>query len=223
MQQLYPKADARLIPAGSNDPEIIPVGAILHVDAGSAWSLFNWFNGPSGGIESHLHIRKDGSVEQYRVFGREADANGGGNSWIGRDGRRYGFISVETQGLGPGWWTKEQKAAIKDFLSWSSKEFGYPLRKVKMSRPGDVSQGGVGYHKLFDLWNAQGKPCPGLNRVRWFNNKLVPWMDEQRHEYHTVVSGDSILSVSRKYGITPLRLWQLNRELLKPGEKLRVR
>lgn len=223
MERLYPKAVVRLIPAGSNDPEIIPVGVILHVDAGNVLSLFNWFNGPSKGIESHLHIRKDGTVEQYRVFNREADANGGGNSWVGRDGRTYGFVSVETQGLGPGRWTREQKAAIKAFLLWSAAEFGYPLRKVRTSRPADLAQGGVGYHKLFDLWNAAGKPCPGPLRVRWFNTKLVPWMNEQRHGYHTVVEGDSILSVCRQYGLTPLRLWQLNRELLKPGEKLRVR
>ena len=219
MEQTYGPAIKKLIPAGENDPVIIPV----HVDAGNATSLFNWFNGPSGGIESHLHIRKDGTVEQYRVFGREADANGGGNSWLGPDGRRYGFISVETQGKGPGWWTKEQKRAIKDFLLWSSKEFGYPLKEVSMSRPRGVEFGGVGYHSLFDLWNALKKPCPGPLRIRWFNNKLVPWMDEQRKGFHVVAQGDSILSVCRRYGISPLRLWQWNRELLKPGEKLRVR
>lgn len=220
---VYPNAIRRLIPAGENDPEIIPVGVVLHVDAGNAFSLFNWFNGPSGGIESHGHIRKDGVLEQYRIFEREADAQSAGNSWIGEDGRRYGFISLETQGTMLGYWTRAQKQTIKEFLRWSAAKYEFPLAQVHYPQPPSLAVGGVGYHSLFKIWNPLSKSCPGPKRIAWFNQKLVPWMKEQRRLYHTVSEGDSILSVCRMYGVTPAQLWRWNRPLLSPGEKLRVR
>lgn len=104
MTMWYPPAVRRQVTLTSADPRIRPVGVILHVAATNAESLHDWFNGPSGGIESHLYLRKDGTWEQYRDFEHEADANFKGNSWISGS-HRNGFISVETQGLGAGEWT----------------------------------------------------------------------------------------------------------------------
>lgn len=178
---LYPNAKQKLIPAGASDPEIIPVGVILHVAASWAKTLFGWFNGPSGGIESHLYIRRYGVVEQYREFDREADAQYKGNSWIGEDGRRYGFISVETAGLGGGRWNKRQLKAIQDFILWASVEYGFPLQTVKVARPVKVKDGGVSYHTRFDAWsNVAGKTCPGPKRKRQFRSVLIPWMKVMR-------------------------------------------
>ena len=58
----YPKAIVKNIPPGSNDPSITPVGGVLHVRDGLGESLFPYFNGPSGGIESHFYIRFDGQL-----------------------------------------------------------------------------------------------------------------------------------------------------------------
>lgn len=107
MSATYPKAQLKLIEPGSNDPRIQPVGVILHVAASLASSLWPYFSRWSGGVESHLYLRQDGTWEQYRDFFHEADANYKGNSWIS-GAHRNGFISVETQGLGPGEWTPEQ-------------------------------------------------------------------------------------------------------------------
>lgn len=171
-----PFAVRRLIAAGASDPEIIPLGIILHVDAGNSLSLFNYFNGPSGGIESHAHVQLLGRTEWYRDTGREADANFKANSFIGADGKRYGFISIETQGYGDGEWTPAQIAAIKDIILWAHKVHGIPLRVC----PGPFS-GGVGFHTMWGApaeWTPVSKSCPGPKRIKQFYDVIVPWMAE---------------------------------------------
>lgn len=169
----YPHARLRLIPAGSSDPPIIPVGVILHVAVSEAASLHDYFAGRSGGIESHAYITRGGVFEQYREFTREADANYRANSFV-RDGRRYGFLSVETQGLERGRWDPPQLDAIKAFLVWAAREYDFPLRPC----PGPYAAG-VGYHVMFGApgpWTPVAKTCPGPDRVRQFHEVLVPWM-----------------------------------------------
>lgn len=153
------------IPPGSNDPGIKPRLAILHVDAGNASSLHDYFNGPSGGIESHFFVKKDGSIEQYRSIYFQADANLDANDFA---------VSIETQGYGEGEWTDEQIASIKRLLLWLHAEAGIPLVKV------DKWDGsGVGYHTQFGApshWTPVSKSCPGPDRIKQFNAVLVPWM-----------------------------------------------
>lgn len=171
-----PFAAARLIPAGANDPTIIPVGIILHVDAGNALSLHDYFNGPSGGIESHAHVQKLGRVEWYRDTTKEADANHLGNSWIGADGRRYGYISIETQGLGPGEWTPAQIETIKRIILWAHEVHGVPLRACR-----DPKDPGIGFHTMWGApgaWTPVSKSCPGPDRIEQFYDVLVPWLAE---------------------------------------------
>jgi hypothetical protein len=169
---LYSGAVKKLINPGSNDPAIIPIGVILHVDAGNSGSLYSYFKDRSGGIESHFHIPKSGKPEQYRDTSREADANYKGNSFL-KDGKRYGFISVETQGLERGGWTPSQINEIKKLLAWASRTHRFPLRKCPA-----WNAPGVGYHVLFGApgaWTPVSKSCPGPDRIRQFNNVLVPW------------------------------------------------
>lgn len=169
---LYPGARHELIAPGSNDPTITPIGVILHVDAGNVGDLHNYFNGPSGGIESHFHVPKTGSPFQYRDTAYEADANYHGNSFL-KNGKRYGFISVETQGLAEGEWNDHQIAEIKKLLLWAHETHGVPLRRCP-----DWDEAGVGYHTLFGApgpWTPHAKVCPGPDRVKQFNNVLVPW------------------------------------------------
>jgi hypothetical protein len=169
---VYPGARFRNIPPGSSDPSIIPIGVILHVDAGNSGSLYNYFKNMSGGIESHFFIRKDGGVEQYRDTSYEADANYHGNSFVS-GGKRYGFISVETQGLEKGEWTAQQIDEIKKLLLWAHKTHGIPLRRCPA-----WNQSGIGYHVMWGApsqWTPVSKSCPGPDRVKQFNNVLVPW------------------------------------------------
>lgn len=177
----YPAAVKQNIRPGDSDPVIVPVGVVLHTAVSKARSLFGWFNGPSSGIESHFYIRRNGKVEQYRSARREADAQYLGNSWVGPDGVRYGFLSVETYGLG-GWsWNKRQLQAIRDLIVWAHEEHGVPYRVVRDMQPPSVDRGGVGYHTQYAGWsNVPGKTCPGPKRIRQFNTELRRWLREQR-------------------------------------------
>lgn len=173
MEALYDGATARLIAPGSNDPEIIPIGIIWHVDAGDSPSLYTYFRDRSGGIESHMHFPKVGRPEQYRVFGREADANLKANSFV-VDGKRYGFISCETQGLERGQWNANQLAEMKKFALWGRDHLGIPLQRCA----GPFSPG-HGYHVMWGApgpWTPVAKSCPGPDRIEQFDNILIPWM-----------------------------------------------
>jgi hypothetical protein len=161
------------LPVASNDPPIRPIGFILHVSAVDVPSLFEGFKRRTDGIESHFHIAKDGTIEQYRDTEREADANYKGNSFI-VNGERQGFISIETQGLGAGEWTLRQLDSIKKLLKWGQEKHGIPIRKT----PGPFSPG-TGYHVMWGApgaWTPVAKSCPGPDRIKQFNDVLVPWM-----------------------------------------------
>lgn len=173
MEIYYPGATRRLIPPGVNDPAIIPIGIIWHVDAGDSKSLYGYFRDKSGGIESHMHFPKIGGPEQYRDFGHEADANLKANSFV-INGKRYGFISCETQGLGSGEWNANQLTQMKLFMLWCRANLQIALSKCV----GPFSPG-VGYHTMWGApseWTPVAKDCPGPDRIKQFNNVLVPWM-----------------------------------------------
>lgn len=162
---IYDHAIQRIIPPGSSDPRIVPRIAILHVDAGNAESLHGWFNGPSGGVESHFFVKKDGTVEQYRDIFWQADANLKANDFA---------VSIETQGFGAGQWTAAQLHAIKALLVWLHRRAGIPLTRCKT-----WDGSGVGYHVMFGApgpWTPSAKTCPGPDRVKQFEAVLVPWM-----------------------------------------------
>lgn len=165
----YPGAVNRNIPPGSNDPVIKPRVAILHVDAGNAASLYDYFRLRSGGIESHFHVKLDGTVEQYRSIYWQADANHLANDFA---------VSIETQGFGAGKWTDAQLEAIKKLLLWLNAEAGIPL--VRCSSWNGF---GIGYHVQFGapgMWTPVAKSCPGPERIAQFNTVLVPWFSEAR-------------------------------------------
>lgn len=163
-----PFALEKLIPPGPSDPRIDARIGILHVDAGNAFSLYEFFRDRSGGIESHGHVRKDGVLEQYRDTSFQADANLDANDFA---------LSFETQGFGEGEWTAEQLATIKRVIMWARDEHGIPLRVVTSWND---PQGGWGYHTLFGSpshWTPVAKSCPGPDRIRQFNTIIRPWLE----------------------------------------------
>lgn len=159
---IYPKAIVKLIPSAVDGP-IKPRLAILHVAVSEADSLYSYFRDRSGGIESHFYVRYDGTVEQYRDTLLQADANMSANDFA---------VSIETEGLGDGTWTDAQVQSIKDLLSWLHTEHAIPLVV-----PTKWDGSGVGYHILFmQQWAGGPRSCPGPNRIKQFNDVLVPWM-----------------------------------------------
>lgn len=170
-----PGAIDKEIKPGPNDPAITPVGGVLHVAVSEADSLHDYFDGPSGGIESHFYVRYDGTIEQYRSIYREADANYKGNSFI-RGGKRCGLLSIENEGWGTGRWTAEQIASMKKIMLWANAEADVPIQVIK-TWDGD----GWGYHTMFGApgpWTpAKGKTCPGLERIGQFKTVWTPWLN----------------------------------------------
>ena len=160
---LYGPAVKKLIPPGPTDPRIKPRVVILHVAVSEQPSLYAYFNGGSVGVESHFYIRRDGTVEQYRDTGYQADANTDANDFA---------ISIETQGMERGEWTTQQLAAIKALLTWCHTTHDIPLVRCPA-----WDGSGVGYHTLFPgRWDKRGASCPGPDRKLQFNQVLVPWM-----------------------------------------------
>ena len=174
----YPRAVVKNIPPGVNDPGIIPCGVVLHVRDGLGDSLHDYFDGPSGGIESHGYIRLTGVSEQYRSIFSEADAQLDGNSFI-VDGKRFGFVSLETEGRAAGEWTAEQVAEIQRWILWvrdQAKAAGYPFPLEECPA---WNKPGVGYHTMWGSpshWTPSVKTCPGPDRIKQFHDVLVPWM-----------------------------------------------
>lgn len=199
----YPKAIRKNIPPPHTDPKIKARVAILHVAASEGPSLYGWFNGPSGGVESHFYIRYDGTVEQYRDTGYQADANMSANDFA---------VSIETEGKASGKWTSAQLAAIKALLKWlheDDPDVDIPLTVCKA-----WNGSGVGYHILFeDEWDGRHASCPGPNRIIQFNNNLVPWMagDEGFLMSLNDTEQDKVLLASnRSLGFLQQRYWKVN-------------
>jgi hypothetical protein len=167
MSGLCPFATHRLIPPGDSDPRIKPRVAILHVDAGNAESLYEYFRDRSGGIESHFHVQADGGLEQYRDIYWQADANNLANDFA---------VSIETQGWGAGEWTDAQLDTIKRLLLWLRDEAGIPIAECPK-----WDGAGIGYHTQFGApgaWTPVAKSCPGPDRIKQFWNVLIPWMSD---------------------------------------------
>lgn len=161
---ICPFAVKKLIPPGSSDPKITARVGVWHVDGGNASSLYDWFNGPSGGLESHFFITKDGVLEQYRDTAYQADAQ-----WAAND---FG-LSVETQGFGDGVWTDAQIFMSQRLMRWMHAEHSIPLRKIQ-----NWNGSGFGYHSLFPEWNKSNHSCPGAGRIKQFDQVLVPWLNK---------------------------------------------
>ena len=165
---ICPFATQQLIPPGANDPRIEARVAIWHVAVSMADSLFTYFNGPSGGIESHFYINWRGKLYQYRDTAFEADANYLANPFA---------VSVETAGWATGRWNLAQRRTMKRLAKWLNLAEGIPMRKVE-TWDGE----GHGYHVQFGApgkWTPVAKSCPGPGRVKQFNNWFVPWLERQ--------------------------------------------
>lgn len=150
-------------------------GIILHVTASTAASQHGWFNNPSSGASSHLHIALDGTVEQYVDLDKIAWTSGDGSART---------IGIETAGTGSGSWTKAQLDALEDALVWLCERYRVPVRLMESSRP---TERGIGWHRLGidgnfpasgllagrtqrgggEKWSkSRGKVCPGDARIR---------------------------------------------------------
>lgn len=149
-----------------------PNAFVLHIAAGEAPSLFDFFSNPKRGC-SHFYNLKSGALEQYLPISSRSMADVNGN-------RRA--VSIEHQGGSilhrkeP--FTEEQVIADAELLAWLHEEWGVPLVLMPNSQ---TKTAGVGYHRLGidgnfpsddlyagrqqrgggELWShSTGKTCP---------------------------------------------------------------
>lgn len=161
----YPNAVVRNIPPGKSDPPITATCVALHVAASTTDSLYGYFNGPSGGVESHFYVRSSGVVEQYRDTAYQADAEAGGNNYA---------ISIETAGLAGGTWNVAQIAAIVALIRWACDTHGIPARVL------DSPTGhGIGWHSQWPTWNPDSHDCPGAARVGQITSTIIPALNQE--------------------------------------------
>lgn len=210
MSLLIPWADHQLIKPGANDPRVNVRMGILHVDAGNVYNLHDYFEDRSGGIESHLHIPKDGHTFQYRDLDFEADANWYANPFA---------MSVETQGYADGIWSADQLAEIKRIMLYSAAtpEIGIPLRPPKF-----WNDAGWGYHTMFEQWHPKPKSCPGPKRIEQYHDILAPWMAQAREEPHVAIE-DLILNSSERNRLANNRVEEMLKEVLTPAQEARAK
>jgi peptidoglycan hydrolase-like protein with peptidoglycan-binding domain len=152
-------------------------GIVLHTAVGSLITTFGYFAHANGegyvGTESHFIVGGYGEGWQITDTARTADANLDGNSRL---------LSIETADTYPPFgqwsgsdvpaWTDEQIATLARIVAWAAHEHGFPLVRMKDSKP---TTRGVGYHRLgIDPWRVDGgehwsssggKVCPGDRRI----------------------------------------------------------
>jgi hypothetical protein len=214
---LYPRARLRLIDPPASDPRIRPRTGILHVDAGNAYDLYDYFKNLSGGIESHFHIPKAEvkgvKLFQYRNTEFQADANYYANEFA---------ISVETQGYGIGEWTEHQLTEIKHLMLWCQEAHSIPLRV--MSTWNDL-RGGWGFHTLFGApskWTPVSKSCPGEQRKDQFFDVLVPWMKKVSEDDMFEVEDRELLEhVSEQVTALNAKLNRINKRETERDQRLK--
>lgn len=173
----FPGAIWKPITAGKGRQRLTVYNRVnLHVAASEATSLHGYFN-KSGIPDSHFYVRRDGTVEQYVDTAYRAFADLEGND---------ATISVETQGMGGGTWTPEQRESLARLFAWAVRTHGIAKRMATSSKPGASSKG-LSWHRLgidgnfpslpniragrgqrgggMHYSTSGGKVCPGDDRI----------------------------------------------------------
>ena len=141
-------------PGGYMDPRVV----IFHVIAGEGNAQ------PHSGLEWHFEVAYSGAIEQGVDTNRQAAANLKANPFA---------ISIETEGLGNGYWTDAQLDSLAMLSEWCMATHPKILRQRCPTWDG----AGFGYHVMFGApgpWTPVAKTCPGPNRIRQFNEVLLP-------------------------------------------------
>lgn len=145
---------------------ITPLIVIFHVTAGFGDAK------PHDGLEWHFEVNLKGDVQQQVDTALAAAANRKANDFV-IGGKRYGAISIETEGKGEGLWTPAQLDSLVDLSEWLMQVHPTIQRRIC---PGPF-ESGFGYHIMFGTpgpWTPVAKACPGPNRIKQFYDVLMP-------------------------------------------------
>lgn len=164
-KNLCPFATLRLLtPETTSEPRITPRVAVLHTHGfrGSPSAIGNYFDSDTVHVEAHFSVAWDGTIYQFQLVDRQADAQGDGNGFC---------VSIETEddGVPSIPWSENQVASIARLLAWLHSEWGIPLQVVTA-----WNGSGVGWHSKFSQWNKNAHACPGAVRVQQLETSVLP-------------------------------------------------
>jgi hypothetical protein len=155
----------RLLPESATQERISPRLFIVHSMVGSIETARRTFE--TGNKESTFAVRLDGFVEQWMNTERLADANLNANPFA---------VSVETEDNGdPD--TQKWTAAQLDTITWLAQECRRLHPAIALRRADRPDGAGIGFHTMWGSpseWTPEVKTCPGLARVRQFDETLLP-------------------------------------------------
>lgn len=158
------------IPEATTQPRIDPRSAILHTNAGTAYTRWErlvayWRRLDITG-EAHQQLDLDGTIAQALPYTVRADCNAKANSWTAA-GRRWGALSCETADLGGATiedtpWSLAQLTALVGWLTAVCATYGIPCTDVPT-----WDGAGIAPHNRHREWTIyKGKTCPGAARTR---------------------------------------------------------
>lgn len=190
-----------------------PITLILHTAGGPAsvskwkWlnnetqSLYKYFN--TSPLESHLHVEKNGAIEQYVSFKYTADANYHANRWA---------ISVETADDGnPNvtGWTDDQIDSLAAIAAYLHIHIGLPLRETKHVKDSGIN--GHTSHGAPSAWTPVVKTCPGEAR-----KKQIPLIIKKAQELTSKeqISNKTLIKPSEYIPVLKPGVQSLNVEVL---------
>jgi flagellar capping protein FliD len=165
----------REIPDNRRQPTMRATQVIMHSMASPGTTpqgLISYWSQPGTPLESHFIVGRDGRAWQLVDTGRSADANYRAN----RRPDGTGAISIETEdNIGspdrlP--WTQAQIDTLVRLALWAARVHGIPRRRCP-----SPSSPGVGYHTMWGApseWTPVSKTCPGVIRIRQFNQTVLP-------------------------------------------------
>jgi hypothetical protein len=171
MTARYPYGTIKLLPEDASQPDIIPIGVIIHSAAGMS-SPYRYFLN-STDLESTFWVSADGNTEQYMDVTTRADANRYANRFQGADGRWYGYISVETasdvNATDP--FYDAQYRELVRLVTWLCDTFNIPAVQCPTSK-----SPGIGWHIMWGApgdWTPVAKSCPGPTRITQVRDHLI--------------------------------------------------
>lgn len=153
-------------------PIIIPNQIIFHsacdnygVEGHLSWQL-------NGSLESHAYTARNGDIYQIVPYNRRAQANLTAN---GPRSDGTGAISMETgsdiPALHP--WTDAQIDAMVEWARERMAEFP----TIGARRAPSATAAGIGFHVMWGApspWTPVAKTCPGPERIKQFEQVLLP-------------------------------------------------
>ena len=184
---ICPFAKLQLLPESGTQTPIEPDQIIVHtaVDAPGLTNLYNYFDNPGVGVESHFYINRLGTIIQGMDTHVRADANYKANRR--NDGK--GAVSIETEDDGDpeaNPWNDNQIASLIKLINWLADEHNIPRTLCE-----SWDSPGLGWHSMWSFkdpirqtgaidspWTpTKGKTCPGKVRCWQFRTKVVPALE----------------------------------------------